>query len=428
MAMVFILVMSLIGALIESASIQMTKDRKRADMLLALENVFAEYDRKVLDEYDLFVRSGCDESVLKKRLTYYGITDEGYSITKQERLTDHNGSPFREQAVRYMKDWLGLSGDSQEGGNVIDSDGLPDTDSISQVERSVETELEELLSQEESGLPEENNPISSVQRLKNTNLITLVAEHPEQISGQSIQTEALPSKRTLFEGNWGSHSGENTVDKGFFVAYLTAHYGNFADAKEDRALLYEQEYLLGGYESDKENLESVCEDLLKLRMAANYAYLMADTAKQTEAEALALTLCSLLTVPGVTKLVKHAVLLAWAYGESVVDVRVLLKGKCVAPVKTKDTWQLQLANLAKLGTAEEQVGEVDASGGWNYQKYLTGLLFLKDKDTLSMRALDLMESHLQIRTDECVTKIEIFSHVTLRKGVKDKFSTMFQYE
>ena len=70
---------------------------------------------------------------------------------------------------------------------------------------------------------------------------------------------------------------------------------------------------------------------------------------------MALTLCSLLTVPGIAEVVKHATLLAWAYGESVVDVRALVKGKKVPVVKTADSWQLQLANLITLGTAEEAV-------------------------------------------------------------------------
>ena len=172
----------------------------------------------------------------------------------------------------------------------------------------------------------------------------------------------------------------------------------------------------------------MCKQILKIRMAANYVYLLSDTVKQAEAEAMALSLCSLLTAPGITVVVKHAILLAWAYGESIVDVRVLLKGNKVPVVKTAETWQLQLANLVKLGTDEEVMGELDTTTGLGYQDYLKGLLFLKDEKTLSMRSLDLIESNLQIKTDECMTRIEIESYAEFRRGVTDTFTTTIQYQ
>ena len=44
LAMLFLLMMSLVGALVESSSIQITKNRKRADTILAMESVFGEYN------------------------------------------------------------------------------------------------------------------------------------------------------------------------------------------------------------------------------------------------------------------------------------------------------------------------------------------------------------------------------------------------
>ena len=72
MSLLFILVLSLVGALLESASIQMTRSRKRADVNLALESVFAEYHPEMLHIYDLFVRFGSDEETLRNRMEYYG--------------------------------------------------------------------------------------------------------------------------------------------------------------------------------------------------------------------------------------------------------------------------------------------------------------------------------------------------------------------
>ena len=74
---------------------------------------------------------------------------------------------------------------------------------------------------------------------------------------------------------------------------------------------YELEYLIGGYENDQKNLEAVVKKILPIRLGINYAYLLTDEVKKAEAEVLALSLCTLLTVPGITEVVKHAILLAW---------------------------------------------------------------------------------------------------------------------
>ena len=51
LSLIFVLLLSLAGALIQSASIHITKSMKRADTELALESVFAEYDQDMFDEY-----------------------------------------------------------------------------------------------------------------------------------------------------------------------------------------------------------------------------------------------------------------------------------------------------------------------------------------------------------------------------------------
>lgn len=422
LALIFALLISLVGALVESASIQMTKNRRRADAILALESTFAEYDRELLEQYDIFAREVCDETELQRRMEYYGADQMMHSTIRTELLTDDSGINFFEQAVTYAKNRLGVDAT------------LPHTDYEFYSEIYLEEEdvvhmrMEELLEQDENDLPEEGNPLSSVKRLKETALLTLICENPETLSERSFTIDNLPSNRELETGNWERDTLRTKRDRQFFAAYLTEHFGSYADTRESGTLLYEEEYLIGGKPSDRENLEASCKWILSIRMATNYAYLITDTAKQAEAEAMAMSLCSLLTVPGITGVVKHALLLAWAYGESIVDMRVLLKGKKVPAIKSAETWQLQLANLLTLGTAEETVSEIESAAGLSYQNYLTVLLSLGYQWTLSMRSLDLIESNLHIRTDEYMTKLEIQSKATLRRGVKDSFTTSFGYE
>ena len=93
-----------------------------------------------------------------------------------------------------------------------------------------------------------------------------------------------------------------------------------------------------------------------LRFAPNYVFLQADSAKKAEAEALAATLCTLLAVPAIIDAAAQMILLAWAYGESVVDIRSLLKGNKVPLVKTGESWQLQLAGVFSCGSMYQQGG------------------------------------------------------------------------
>ena len=59
LSLVFLLLLSLTGAVLESASLQVLKNEKRADAGRATESVFAEYQREMLEEYDIFaVESG----------------------------------------------------------------------------------------------------------------------------------------------------------------------------------------------------------------------------------------------------------------------------------------------------------------------------------------------------------------------------------
>ena len=71
----------------------------------------------------------------------------------------------------------------------------------------------------------------------------------------------------------------------------------FTDEEKTGALDYELEYILEGKASDRKNLEAVVKKLMLLRFVPNYAYIQTDAAMKAEAEAMALTLCSLLAVP-----------------------------------------------------------------------------------------------------------------------------------
>ena len=58
-SLVFLLLLTLTGALLESAAVQTAKNNAKETTGLALESVFAEYDPDLQEKYHIFAVNGC---------------------------------------------------------------------------------------------------------------------------------------------------------------------------------------------------------------------------------------------------------------------------------------------------------------------------------------------------------------------------------
>lgn len=444
LSLVFILLTAFVGSVMESASIQIAKNYRRADMNRALECVFAEYQKDLLEEYDIFAldvsyESGSyQEEQMTDRLNYYGAANLEQKILRIQYLTDDGCQAFFEQVAAYMEHKYGLDkAQDMLGKTDVWEKQQEDSERYQEDAQEKEAGLEDLLTENEGELPAEDNPISHVGELKASPILAQVTPREMQISDKKINLSDTVSRRQLNKGR-GDFSDvaeeTGTLSMLLFGEYVLEHFQTAADEKGTDALDYQVEYILEGKASDRENLEAVAGKLLLLRFVPNYVYLQSDSAKKAEAEALAATLCTLLALPEVTEAAAQVILLAWAYGESVVDVRSLLSGNRVAVVKSETTWQLQLSGLLKLGTGEDTSEGMDAEGGLKYQDYIRMLLFLEKKENAGLRSLDLIEQNLRkakgqkyFRADFCVSKVEYSSTCTLRRGIRYKFPTYFGY-
>lgn len=440
LSLIFLLMMSLVGAVIDSTSIQLLKNQKRADMSLAMENVFAEYHKEILENYDVFALDvsygkDCFEmDLVTRRLIHYGMNNVQIDVEKFELLTDYGGKVFYEQAIRYVENKYGMEGIAYGETDLANwQEQIRKSENYQKEEGTVNGQLEDMLDETEQTLPKENNPLQSIETIKKQGLLQLVVAEPETISNRAIQVEPLPSHRQLNKGI-GSFAAQKkhkeTIGKVFFGKYLLEHYSDMTSAKdtEKQELLYELEYLLFGKASDAENLEAVVKKILALRVMANYTYLLTDTAKKAEAKTVAVGLCALITLPAITEVVTQAILLSWAYGEGIMDMRELVGGKKVPLVKTAENWQLQLSNLANIGKVNQENSGATQEQGMSYRDYVTGLILLESEETLSMRALDLIERNLGLRVDRCITKLAVKSKCKFRRGIQYEFSTCFGYQ
>ena len=114
-------------------------------------------------------------------------------------------------------------------------------------------------------------------------------------------------------------------------------------------LAYQQEYLLEGRDSDRENLKHIINKLMLIRQAVNILCLYTDYVKVGELSSLSGIISCLLFVPWLQPAIQGTLSFLWAYAESIVDVRALFQGKKVALVKTHLTWQTDPEDIARAG-------------------------------------------------------------------------------
>ncbi len=409
LCLILSVMVSLIGGMMECTSISLAKSMNQADMVLAMESVFAEYQQELLEDYDIFAKEGSDLSSIARRLVYYGAGDLQHEILELELLSDKNGQEFYRQAVESM------------GGNVKEMDIAIDNP-YEDEQNTIKEQVEEL--EEETG-----QEIPELDAIGSSYILSLVLPKENTISSRGIDCSSLPSLRTLQQGEGSGSEVEKTVSgKLLFATYLTEHFLNYVNQDHTNPLSYETEYLLAGKATDEENLEWVAKKILSIRIGINYAYLLTDEVKLAETETLAAGICTILMMPEATEILKQALLFLWSYGESIMDLRSLYRGKKVPLVKSEETWRLQLANLLQDGVNEGMAMESEGENGITYEDYLRALLIATDTETLCMRGLDLLEVNLGIEVDSCVTKLALESIGWTWRDVQYTCYTEFAYE
>lgn len=411
----------------------------------AMDCMFAEYQKELLEEYEIFgldagyETGSYEEEQLTDRLSYYAGGNGQHRIRKIRFLTDDGGAEFYQQAVRCMESRYGLDLVQEWMGETSTwSRQDARTGEVLEEEQEKQTELKDLLEVNEGTLPREENPIEHVDVMKQSPILSLVTPKDRTVSEKKVDTASLLSGREINRGYGAFEEREYRTGKVYdllFGEYLLKHFTAFTDEERTGALDYELEYILEGKSSDQKNLEAVVMKLMLLRFVPNYAYIQTDGEMKAEAEAMALTLCSLLAVPAITAAAAQVILLAWAYGETVMDLRSLLAGNRVPLVKTKADWQLTLPALLKLGTQEDSGEGRDSATGLTYRDYLRILLFLESAQTSGMRAMDMMEKALAdvkgltfFRADYCVSCMEVQSVFSFRRGIRYQFSTSYGYQ
>ena len=467
LALILSLVTALVCTGIESVRMAAARTQILNGADIGLYSLFGQFDREMLKDYDLFLLDGsCGQGsldlasvydnfssymkpVLKQNSQKLSVVQGGFSAYRL--LTDEGGEPFYNQVVQYMKETLGSQGVSllldkmkdrkekteqaeQAGEQAENGDIIENYDAeMEENNRKNEEALAEAEKNPEGGELEDGdnvtappqkvvNPISIIRRIRKMGILELVIPGNKGVYDGQVQAGTLLSRREKQKG-MPMYEPEKTdtsyTSQILFQQYLMEKLGNYS-APGKGALKYQTEYILGGKTGDIENLKSVAGRLLLIREGVNIVHLVSDGTKRAQAAGLASAIASAFLIPPATGVIEAAILLCWAFGESILDVRELFDGGKVPLVKSTADWQLSLENLPELLNGLDSVRR-GSEDGMSYEDYLQVLLLGVSREEKITRAMDMIElcvrekGRKNFRMDSCIVAAEVSVDVKANK-------------
>lgn len=237
---------------------------------------------------------------------------------------------------------------------------------------------------------EEENILDIVSETKKNGVLSLVLPGDATLSNSAISLDSSVSHRTLETGNAQREGSDDWYSDVLLNQYFNNYFSCYTNQKSGHYMKYELEYLIAGKSEDAENLRTVIKELMAVREAVNMASIVTMEDKQAEALAMAVTLVGFTLNPVIIEFVKYAILAAWAFVESVLDLRTLLQGGKIPVIKTHLTWTSNLSELPTLLSGWSKAKE--SASGFDYQSHMAALLFFQNNGKVCMRAMDMQEA------------------------------------
>lgn len=439
-----LLITSFLFALLEAGYVQGINSTADMTAEIGLESVFAEYQPVLWSDYGLLALDGTYGNekfsadyvtgaylcALQENLksqkegeNLFALEVSKVSCKEYQLATDGAGAVFLRMLATAMKEKIAgqileemksqyeenqQAEEKSEAKNGIENGLSAIEEAKKQEEEKEENNSEQGEQKEEVVLEVQGNPLEEVKKLKGMTVLSLVIPDVSALSEKKVDFSKSVSKRKLAVGTAKRKQSSSLADKILAAEYCEKMLSNYCSPISGRLLNYELEYILCGKDSDQENLKTTVECLLALRETANFCSIAADNKKSATALAVATALAGASANPLIIEAVKTGVIAAWAYAESVLDVRTLLAGEKISFMKNDTEWTTDLADIMK---AISDGGKAkNCENGFSYQDYVKQLLWMKNKKQLAYRTMDLIEQQLQekfpnLRMDALITEI-----------------------
>ena len=317
----------------------------------------------------------------------------------------------------------------------------------------------------------QKSPLTAVDMLLKTNVLGLVTDINQLSTAKLTSDEALPSDaaqlskeninfisrlqstvHNFLDGDSKKGTGELFADNGDFAKlgqtllntmgkavkgylyeeYLKEHYASLLSERDQRkpsVLEYEQEYLLEGKKSDKENLAQVVSGVASLRTVINFAKLIGDGGAREEARLAAAAAVGFTGLPILVSITQVLILISWSYAEALLDICALLMGKKLPVLKKEIVIKLSelfLINQSFLQQKAMTMKDTKVRGA-GYQDYLSIFLFTKKGEKLSCRTMDLMQLNIRLRyqaKDFCISHCLFSYQAVAEYKIPSKFTSL----
>ena len=458
--------LSLVLVLFEGARINAVRMKTETAGNIAVRSVLGEFHRELLRQYDLYfidtsygTGAGSLDNVRRHLQDYmeknldsgsppsFGLNGDftrtsltGLTVDGARFAADDRAKALREQVYAYMSaspgggvladilartdTWQGLL----EDGSVWEKKRKEASEDLKEGIRDAKRDAQEnhtARERQEAREDGDNTAEKAIKEMDRFHALPLLRQVFGDTSGISTESTGgnVLSKRGIHYGDAlqpdNSH-GYPRADEALFDMYLGERFGSYTVPLEKGKLKYQLEYILCGEETDDLNMEKTAEKLFLIRMASNCACLFADAGRTGEAEAVAAVVALVLLSPELKDLFKTALLFAWAYLESVRDLRTLFDGGRVPLHKTPGEWKTSLLDLL---VPEMSIAGGGSGSGLLYTEYLQGLLFLEGSSIKSLRTMDVMEMDIRLTEgnggfcmDWCMDAFSMTAVVKSRSG------------
>ncbi len=213
-------------------------------------------------------------------------------------------------------------------------------------------------------------------------------------------------------------------EKLLLIVYLDAHMGCFTDSDDNSVLEYEQEYLLFGRRNDAQNQQRATLSILSLRTVMNMIYVLTNPTIREEALIIATELWSWMPVPFLIAGTQYLLMIICGIQNAYLETAELIQGKGVPLTVTQSSFQyglLEALTASKTARMEKaKLYETPSGVNLNYEMYLWLFMLFRDSDTLTLRALDLIQANIQNRYDarflikNCVFGFETSASIVMK--------------
>lgn len=427
-----------IFALLEGTRLQEMQRFALLQTESAMESAFANYNEYLWDNYRLL---GTEYSSMQKIVERYTggrigsgtnllrLYPEEVKLEEYTRLTDGNGSVYIANVASYMeKNWVyevtkEIYSQYESIKYILESSQMDTSNIVDALEKVGQSKIMKQSRTHDMSV-DAKDILEKAKYWLEIGILDLVVKNSGEISDMKLDYRSSVLERNLSKGKNPVEYTNTWKERMLLQQYLLTYMSSYTNKKENRALAYELEYLVGKSHRDIENLKIAVTKLLSIREAANFLYLVSDSIKVAKTEAMAVLLAGATANPMVIETIKIGLLTAWALGESILDVRAILEGKKISILKTKDTWTLELENLNELSNREMMAKE--CSWGLNYEEYLGILLWLENEQTLAMYTMNLQEATIRKESGNSLFCIDTL--ITRAKGnVKYSYKPVFPF-